>query len=70
MLLYGIMITNEDIKRLELPNLSPDEIRRITNTEKACKNATSNWGKNFWFNTFRILCEKYGAMNYFRKVIH
>ena len=33
------MITNEDIKRLQLPKLTPDQIRRISNAETACKNS-------------------------------
>jgi len=64
------MITIDDIKRLNLPSLTPDQIRRITNAEKACKNSDTNWTKNFWFNVLNKLCEKYGAMDYFRKVIH
>ena len=35
------MITQEDIKRLNLPKLTPDQIRRISNAENVtcCKNA-------------------------------
>ena len=64
------MITTEDIKRLQLPNLSTDQIKRITNAETTCKNAQTDWAKNYWYNVFSKLCEKYGAMDYFRKVIH
>ena len=67
------MIHENDIKRLITPSLThltPDQIRRITNAESACKNSMSEWGKDFWFNVFQTLCEKYGAMEYFRKVIH
>ena len=64
------MITIEDIKRLNLPNLSNDQIRRITNAENSCKHAQTDWAKNFWYNTFKKLCEKYSCMDYFRKVIH
>ena len=64
------MITNEDIKRLQLPKLTPDQIRRISNAETACKNSLTDWSKNYWFEVLRKLCEKYGALDYFRKVLH
>ena len=64
------MLTTIDIKRLQLPKLTPDQIRRINNAEVTCKNATTNWAKNYWYNVFNKLCEKYNCMDYFRKVIH
>ena len=44
------------------------EIKRILNAERACKNAMSDWGKKYWYNTFKKLCEKYDRMTYFNKV--
>jgi len=64
------MITQEDIKRLNLPKLTSDQIRRISNAEITCRNATTEWSKDYWFNVFKKLCEKYNCMNYFRKAIH
>ena len=64
------MITIDDIKRLDLPNLTPIQIRGISNAETTCKNATTDWAKDFWFNVFKKLCVKYNCMNYFRKAIH
>lgn len=64
------MITLEDIKRSELPHLTTIQIRRLTNAENSCKIANTDWGKNYWYTVFHKLCEKYGAMDYFRKVIH
>jgi len=64
------MITIDDIKRLDLPNLTPIQIRRISNAETTCKNATTDWSKDYWFNVFKKLCVKYNCMNYFRKAIH
>ena len=70
-MLYNIsMITIDDIKRLDLPNLTPIQIRRISNAETTCKNATTDWSKDFWYNVFKKLCEKYNQMDYFRKTIH
>jgi|TARA_S200002703_G_scaffold98977_1_gene85595 hypothetical protein len=43
---------------------------RIKGAEKACRNATTDWGKDFWYNVFSILCKKYDRMDYFRKVIN
>ena len=64
------MLTTIDIKRLKLPKLTPDQIRRINNAEVTCKNATTNWAKNYWYNVFQKLCKKYGCEDYFRKTIH
>ena len=63
------MLTTIDIKRLQLPKLTPDQIRRINNAEVTCKNATTDWAKNYWYNVFK-LCKKYGCDDYFRKTIH
>ena len=64
------MITSEDMMRVQLPELTSDQIRRISNAERTCQNATTEWAKNHWFGVLKKLCEKYGAMDYFRKVIH
>ena len=44
------------------------EMKKILNAERACKNATSDWGKKFWYNTFKKLCEKYNKMSCFNQV--
>ena len=64
------MITIDDIKRLQLPKLEPIQIRRINNAENTCKNAVSDWAKNYWYNVFQKLCKEYGCDDYFRKTIH
>ena len=64
------MLTTIDIKRLQLPKLTTDQIRRINNAEVTCKNATTDWSKNYWYNVFQKLCKKYGCEDYFRKTIH
>jgi len=40
------MITFEDIKRMKLPHLTTDQIRRLTNAENTCKIAKTDWSKN------------------------
>ena len=54
----------DDINKLIHPDL---QMRRIRNAEDRCKKANTDWGKNFWYNTFKALCEKYDKMDYFRK---
>ena len=44
--------------------------RRIKNAETACRNARTDWAKNFWFNVFSKLCKMYGRDDYFRKTIN
>ena len=44
--------------------------RRIKNAEKACRESTTDWAKDFWFNVLSKLCKKYDRMEYFRKVIN
>lgn len=64
------MMTSEDMRRLDLPKLTTDQIRRVTNAENACRNSMTDWAKNYWFEVLRELCKKYDCMNYFRKVTH
>ena len=63
---YYRMLTKEDIERI----YKPKEIKRIDNAKKACKNSTSDWAKNYWFNVFEKLCKKYGRMDIYRRDIH
>jgi hypothetical protein len=44
--------------------------RRIKNAETACRNARTDWAKDFWYNVFSKLCKKYDREDYFRKVIN
>ena len=44
--------------------------RRIKNAETACRNARTDWTKDFWYNVFSKLCKKYGREEYFRKTIN
>ena len=64
------MMTIEDVRRMKLPNLTVDQVRRLTNAENCCRKAITDWSKNYWYYVFQKLCEKYGAMDYFRKVIN
>ena len=44
--------------------------RRIKNAEKACRESTTDWSKNYWYHVFSKLCKKYGRDEYFRKTIN
>ena len=58
-MLYNESMITEDLKD-----------RRIKNAETACRNARTDWAKDFWYNVFSILCKKYDREDYFRKVIN
>ena len=63
-------MTKSDILIIMTKTTKELQIRRIKRCEEACKRATTDWSKNFWFTTMKKLCEKYDEMDYFRKVIH
>ncbi len=44
--------------------------RRIKSAEKACRDARTNWAKNYWYNVFSKLCTMYGREDYFRRAIN
>ena len=58
-MLYNEIMITEDLKD-----------RRIKNAETACRNARTDWAKDFWYNVFSKLCKKYDREDYFRKVIN
>ena len=64
------MMTLEDVKRMKLPNLNVIQVKRLTNAENTCRMSTSNCAKEYWYDVFKKLCEKYGCIEYFRKVIN
>ena len=63
-------MTKSDILIIMTKPTKELQIRRIKKAEEACKRATTDWSKNYWFSVFQKLCEKYGQMDYFRKQIH
>ena len=58
-MLYNEVMISEDLKD-----------RRIKNAETACRNARTDWAKNFWYNVFSKLCKMYDREEYFRKTIN
>jgi hypothetical protein len=44
--------------------------KRIENAETACRNAQTDWSKDYWFNVFSILCKMYNREDYFRRTIN
>ena len=62
------MMTREDIDRIT--NSDKKIERLITNAVKACENSTSDWAKDFWFNTFKTLCTKYNRTDLYNRHLH
>ena len=60
------MMTNIDLKRI----LNSDKVRLIDNAKKACANSETNWAKNYWFNVWKTLCQKFGRMDLYHKDLH
>ena len=58
-MLYKEVMISEDLKD-----------RRIKNAETACRNARTDWAKNFWFNVFSKLCKMYGREAYFNRTVN
>ena len=44
--------------------------RRIKSAETACRNARTDWAKDYWYNVFSKLCKMYNREDYFRKAIN
>lgn len=65
---YESMITIDDINRLY--GGKDTQERLINNAAKACKNAESDWAKNFWFSTFSKLCKKFDRTDLYNKHLH
>ena len=63
-------MTKSDILIIMTKPTKELQIRRIKKAEEACKRATTDWSKNYWFSVFQKLCKKNGQMDYFRKQIH
>jgi len=64
------MMTSEDVRRLELPKLTKEQARRVTNAENTCRNSMTDWAKEYWYNVFFKLCKKYDCLDYFRRISH
>ena len=63
-------MTKSDILIIMTKPTKELQIRRIKKAEEACKRATTDWSKNYWFSVFQKLCNKYAQMDYFRTTIH
>ena len=62
------MMTNEDMIRLVGNKFKIEKL--INNAVMACKNSTTEWSKDFWFNTFKTLCNKYDRPDLYNKHLH
>jgi hypothetical protein len=57
------MLTNNDMNRI----LESDKNKKIDNAIKACKNSQTEWAKNYWFNVWKTLCQKYNKQDLYKK---
>jgi hypothetical protein len=57
------MLQKIDLERI----LNAKNVQKIEKALKACKRSQSEWGKNYWFNVWKTLCQKYGRMDLYRK---
>jgi|TARA_B110000977_G_scaffold60047_1_gene81550 hypothetical protein len=57
--MYNVVMISEELKD-----------KRIANAEWACREAGTDWAKDYWFGVFSKLCEMYNRQEHFRKVIH
>ena len=62
------MITEQDLKRVMGDKVKTENI--LMRVMETCKNSTSDWAKNYWYNVWAKLCEKYGRMDLYRKHQH
>jgi len=58
-MVYNVVMISEKLKD-----------KRIKNAETACRNAGTDWAKDYWFGVFSKLCTMYNREDYFRKTIN
>jgi hypothetical protein len=58
-MVYNVVMISEKLKD-----------RRIKNAETACRDARTDWAKNYWYGVFSKLCKMYNREDYFRKAIN
>lgn len=62
------MLTNDDIKRIMGDKIQIE--RKINTVMETCKNAKTDWAKNYWFNVWKQLCKKYGRSDLYNANLH
>ena len=58
-MVYNVVMISEKLKD-----------KRIKSAETACRNARTDWAKDYWFGVFSKLCKMYNRENHFRKTIN
>ena len=66
-ILVDIMHT-VDLKRIMGDTQTTEQ--KILAVINVCKQATSEWAKNYWFDVFVKLCKKYDRMDLYNKHLH
>ena len=58
-MVYNVVMISEKLKD-----------KRIKSAETACRNAGTDWAKDYWFGVFSKLCKMYNREQHFRKTIN
>ena len=58
-MVYNVVMISEKLKD-----------KRIKSAETACRNAGTDWAKDYWYGVFSKLCTMYGREAYFRRTIN
>ena len=58
-MVYNVVMISEKLKD-----------RRIKSAETACRNARTDWAKDYWYKVFSKLCKMYNREDYFRNAIN
>ncbi len=53
---------------IDLQTLTNEQVIRVSNAERSCRNAKTNWSKEYWHETFKKLCKEYNVMSYYSKM--
>jgi hypothetical protein len=62
------MMHTIDLKRIMGDTVQTE--KKINAVMDTCKNSTTDWAKNFWFNVWKQLCTKYGRTDLYNKHLH
>ena len=62
------MMDTVDLERIMGNKLETE--RKINAVMLTCKNATSDWAKDYWFNVWKKLCQKYGRTDLYNAHLH
>lgn len=66
--IYVDMMHNIDLKRIMGDRKTTEH--KINVVMETCRNAKTDWAKNYWFNVWKQLCTKYGRIDLYNANLH